>query len=109
MRLVLAPGADVLASARGGLGTDESLVVVLPPGLAPADAGLARAAIELVAVEGAPAGRVNAVLPAATAALADVEAAIRFLDSATSTTGQLIEVGQPRVRPQGPSASITKR
>ena len=90
MRLVVLPGGDLLASARAIDG--ESLVIILPSSLGSAEAKLARASIELLAVERAPRGRVNAVLPRPAAEPADVEAAIGFLDRATSTTGQLIEL-----------------
>lgn len=89
MRLPLAPGDDVLTLVRDAQA--ESLVVV-SPGLKSPEVSMMRASIELLAVERAPAVRVNAVVAAATAQAGDVEAAIVFLEGARSTTGQVIEV-----------------
>ncbi len=52
----------------------------------------ARAAIGPLAVELAPARRLNAVFPTETAAAANIDAAVEFLDQARSTTGQLLDI-----------------
>ena len=90
MRLWLSPGGDVVALVCAAQG--ESLVVVIPPTLDPIALALARAALGPLAIERAPATRVNALLPAATADPAAIEAAIAFLEGAPSTTGQLLEI-----------------
>jgi thioredoxin-like negative regulator of GroEL len=90
MRLALAADDDLLTVGRAV--DAESLVVVLPAGLQPAEAALARAMLELLAVERAPWARINAVLPATASDPADVDAAVAFLESATATTGQLLEL-----------------
>ena len=91
MRLALAPGDDIAALVRAAA-PGTSLAVVIEPGRDPLALALARAAIGPLAVERAPAARLNAVLPASDADPADVDAAIAWLEGAASTTGQLIEV-----------------
>ena len=103
-----APGDDVAAIVRAATG--DSLVVVIEPGRDPLSAALAEAAIGPLAVERAPAMRVNAVTGAGPSA--DVAAMAAFLDAAGSTTGQVVQVGQAAggpLRPHGPSASMTNR
>lgn len=90
MRLTLEPGADIAALVRGAVG--DSLTVVIPSTLDALAMAQARAAIGPLAVELAPATRVNAVALAEGADSADVDAAVAFLENAPSTTGQLIEI-----------------
>lgn len=90
MRLLLAPGNDIAALVRGA--DAESLVVVIPQDLGSVPLAMTLAALEPLAVERAPATRVNAVLATATARAGDVDAAVAFLERAVSTTGQIIEV-----------------
>ncbi|RZT56473.1 hypothetical protein EV283_0525 [Sphingomonas sp. BK036] len=92
MRLTLEPGGDVAALVRGATG--DSRVVVIPATLDALAMAQARAAIGPLAIESAPATRVNAVVPAEGAHAADVEAAVAFLEQARSTTGQVIEIHQ---------------
>ena len=92
MRLTLEPGGDVAALVRGAGG--DSRVVVIPATLDALAMAQARAAIGPLAIESAPATRVNAVVPAEGAHAADVEAAVAFLEQARSTTGQVIEIHQ---------------
>jgi hypothetical protein len=90
VRLTLDPGGDLPALVRGA--GAESVVIVVrrtSDGLAMA---IARAAIGPLAVERAPACRVNAVFVDDGAAVADVDAAVRFLESARSTTGQILDL-----------------
>lgn len=94
MRLTLAAGDDIAALVRATPG-GASLVVVIAPGRDSFALAQVRAAIGPLAVERAPASRVNAVFPGADARNADVEAAIAWLDGASSTTGQLIDVRAP--------------
>ena len=94
MRLTLEPGGDVAALVRGATG--DSRVVVIPAVLDALAMAQARAAIGPLAIESAPATRVNAVVPAEGAHAADVEAAVAFLEQARSTTGQVIEIHQRR-------------
>lgn len=84
-----APGDDIAALVRGAGG--ESVVIVIEHGRDPLTAALAEASIVPLAIERAPAMRVNAVL--AQGAAADVDAMASFLDTARSTTGQVIRVG----------------
>ena len=97
---------DVVATVRAA--KDGSVVPVLDGGGAPLPLAMALAAIGPLAVERAPATRVNAVVAEPGASLADVAAAVAFLHAARSTTGQVLRVDQPRVRPHGPSCSSTK-
>ncbi|RXD07033.1 hypothetical protein EQZ23_02800 [Sphingomonas sp. UV9] len=92
MRLTLEPGADIAALVRSAIG--ESLVAVIPSALDALAMAQARAAIGPLAVELAPATRVNAVVLAEGADAADVDSAVAFLENARSTTGQLIEIHQ---------------
>ena len=92
MRLTLEPGGDVAALVRGATG--DSRVVVIPAVLDALAMAQARAAIGPLAIESAPATRVNAVVLEKRAHAADVEAAVAFLEQARSTTGQVIEIHQ---------------
>ena len=71
----------------------ESLVVVLPQPADPLATALARAAIAPLAMEGAPSQRLNMVVDRGDARPADIDSAVLFLESARSTTGQILEVG----------------
>lgn len=99
-RVRVGPGDDVVGLVRGAAG--ESVLVMLDPALDPVELARARAAIGPLAVERAPATRVNALLAAAGADPIDVEAAAKFLEGACSTTGQVLDISPRR---QGPSAS----
>lgn len=99
----VAGGDDITAAVRAATG--EAVTLVIETGDALAEA-IALAAIGPLAIERAPM-RVNAVVVEPGAPPDDVDAAVAFLDSARSTTGQILRVGQPRVRPQGPSCSST--
>lgn len=91
MRLELPPDADLAALVRGVAG-GGSLVLVIAAGRDPVRAAATRAMLAPLAVELAPATRLNAVLPAPGAAPARVDAAVAFLEGAASTTGQWLEV-----------------
>jgi len=90
MRLDIGTGDDLVKLVRGAAA--ESLVVVIAPDLLPLSMATMRAAIEPLAIERAPHGRLNAVLPAATSDPAHVDAVVAFLERAASTTGQLLEI-----------------
>ena len=90
MRLTLESGGDIAALVRGAVG--DSLVVVIPATLDALAMAQAKAAIGPLAVELAPATRVNAVVLAEAGDPADVDAAVAFLEQARSTTGQMIEM-----------------
>lgn len=92
MRIAAGPRDDIAALVRAA--GDRSVLIMLDPALDPLALAQARAAIGCLAVECAPATRVNALLPAADAEPEDVEAAARFLEGARSTTGQVLEVGR---------------
>lgn len=92
MRLTLEPGGDVAALVRGAVG--ESRIVVISATLDALAMAQARAAIGPLAVELAPATRVNAVVLAEATHPADVDAAVAFLEAARSTTGQVLEIGE---------------
>ena len=90
MRVDLARDADVAALVRSTDG--ESLVVVIG---ADRDAVLlaqAQAAIGPLAAAVAPCRRVNAVVVGASATADSVAAIVAFLESASSTTGQVVSV-----------------
>lgn len=88
--LKLEPGGDIAALVRGAVG--ESRVVSISARLDPLAMAQAKASIGPLAIELAPAVRVNAVVPAEGADPADVRAAVAFLQQARSTTGQLLAV-----------------
>ena len=90
MRVLLAPGADIVAAVRAGSG--ESIVVEIAPGRDALALEPALAAIGPLAIERAPATRVNAVVVGETAGRDAVDAAIRFLENAFSTTGQVLRI-----------------
>jgi hypothetical protein len=89
MRRDLAAGEDAVAVARSD--DSESLVLVVMPGRDAVSESQVRAAIGPLAVERAP-RRISAVLPSATADSAAVDAIVAFLESAASTTGQVVEI-----------------
>lgn len=93
-RVRVGPGDDVVALVRGAAG--ESVLVMLDPGLDTLELARARAAIGPLAIERAPATRVNAILAAEGATPADVEHAADFLRGACSTTGQVLEISPRR-------------
>lgn len=72
--------------------TDESVVVVIDAGWAPLAFAMAQAAIAPLAIERAPAGRLNLVVRGARADGAAVDAAVGFLEAARSTTGQILAI-----------------
>ncbi|KQN31359.1 hypothetical protein ASF00_00625 [Sphingomonas sp. Leaf34] len=92
MRLTLEPGGDIAALVRGAWG--DSLVVMIPAALDSLAMAQARAAIGPLAIELAPATRVNAVVLAEEAQPDDVDAAVEFLEAARSTTGQVLPIGK---------------
>ena len=83
-------GGDVVALVRATDG--ESVVILFDSGLDPVELAQARAAVGPLAVERAPATRVNAIVELPSARGDDVEAAARFLNGARSITGQILEV-----------------
>ncbi|BCA61828.1 hypothetical protein HMP09_1062 [Sphingomonas sp. HMP9] len=91
MLLILERGGDIATLVRGVAG--GSRVVLIPATFDPLAMAQARAAIGPLAIELAPAVRVNAVVAPEGADPADVEAAVTFLENAPSTTGQLLELG----------------
>ncbi|WP_374945201.1 Rossmann fold domain-containing protein [Sphingomonas sp.] len=84
----VARGDDVAVIVRAAAG--EALTLILDGGESVEHAVLL-AAIAPLAIERAPM-RVNAVVAGVGADPADIEAAVAFLDSARSTTGQLLRV-----------------
>ena len=90
MRLDLAERDDLPARVRANGG--ESLVIVIDAGWAPLALALAKAAVAPLAIERAPGGRLNLVVRGAAADPVAVEAAIAFLETARSTTGQVLEI-----------------
>jgi hypothetical protein len=95
VRLILSERDDIAAcvrDARARLGTDDSLVVVIRESSDSLFAAQARASIAPLAIEAAPVTRINAVLSHNGARAADVEAAISYLETALSTTGQILEI-----------------
>lgn len=92
VRLALGPGDDAAALVRAAAAGADVLLIV-GPGLDPLALALARAALAPLALERAPASRVNAVRAAEGADPDAVEAACRHLEGARATTGQWLEVG----------------
>ena len=86
----VAPDDDIAVVVRAAAG--ESLVIVIEPGRDPLAAAIAAASIGPLAVERAPAMRVNAVVAGGAAAAAAVDAMAGFLDTARSTTGQVVAI-----------------
>ena len=82
------PEDDIAAMVRAARG--DSLVIVIAPGRDPLSAALAEASVAPLAIERAPAMRVNAVLGDGNAV--DIAAMATFLDVAGSTTGQVVRV-----------------
>lgn len=89
MRIAVSTGDDVAELVRAV--SDDSVVIVIAPGRDPLPLALALAAIGPLAVERAPM-RINAVVPSERARTADVDAAVAFLESAQSTTGQVLAI-----------------
>lgn len=87
---VLAPSDDIVALVRAATG--EALTIRILPSRDPIALATARAQLAPLAIERAPM-RVNAVSAGKSAAEADVEAALAFLERAVSTTGQWLEIG----------------
>ncbi len=90
MRLELREADDLPARVRAV--DAESVVVVIDAGWSPLASALALASIAPLAIERAPAGRLNLVVRGADAAAAAVDAAVAFLQGARSTTGQVLTV-----------------
>ena len=90
MLLTLERGGNIATLVRGASG--GSRIVLIPATLDPLAMAQARAAIGPLAIELAPAVRVNAVVATEGADPADVDAAVTFLENAPSTTGQLLDV-----------------
>lgn len=90
MRVVLAEADDIAAIVRAAEG--ESIVLVIESRWSPLALALAQAAVAPLAIERAPGLRVNAVVVGAGADRSAIDAAIAFLESARSTTGQVLAV-----------------
>ncbi|TPG14492.1 Rossmann fold domain-containing protein [Sphingomonas oligophenolica] len=90
MRCDLAADDDVIALVRATVG--DSLVVVIQPGRSALALAQTCAAIGPLAVEQAPGRRINAVLVGADSDPTAVAATARFLESAASTTGQIVAI-----------------
>lgn len=90
MRIALGIADDPVAVLRGV--EADSVVLVIAPGRDPVALAMVRAAIGPLAVAHAPARRVNAVCPSADTAPDRIDATVSFLDSARSTTGQVLDL-----------------
>lgn len=90
MRRDLAVDDDLVALVRATVG--GSLVVVIQPGRSALALAQTCAAIGPLAIEQAPERRINAVLVGVESDATAVAAAARFLDSAASTTGQIVAI-----------------
>ena len=89
MRRDVGPRDDVATVVRE---SDESVVLVLAPGRSALSMAQTCAAIAPLAAEAAPSRRINAVVAAEGANPSAVDAAVAFLVSAASTTGQILTV-----------------
>jgi hypothetical protein len=85
---------DLVVAELRAARTDErdSVILLIASDVQALDRAMLRAAIGPLAIELAPAKRLNAVDIASAAADDDVIAAALFLAAADSTTGQLIEI-----------------
>ena len=90
MRFDLVETDDVAAIVRSAAA--ESIVLVLAADWPPLELARLRASVAPLAIERAPDTRVNAVILGVGAGAAAVDAAIAFLESARSTTGQVLEI-----------------
>jgi hypothetical protein len=90
MRFDLVETDDVAAIVRSAAA--ESIVLVLAADWPPLVLARLRASVAPLAIERAPDTRVNAVILGEGAGAAAVDAAIAFLESARSTTGQVLEI-----------------
>lgn len=89
VRVAVASVEQAVSAVREGRA--DAILLLFAADLAPLDATLLRAALGPLAIEAAPV-RVNAILAHPGADPDVVEAASLFLESARSTTGQLLEV-----------------
>jgi hypothetical protein len=93
MRLWLQPDGDPVALVRDAAAASDSLLMIIDAcALDPVALALAKAAIGPLAIERAPSVRVNAVVLGASHRPADADATIAFLETARSTTGQVLEI-----------------
>jgi uncharacterized heparinase superfamily protein len=81
--------ASLEAQVRSAVG---DAIVLLDSTLPPVKLAAMRAAIGPLAVECAPARRINAVVTSGRVDAEDLSAAIRWLSAAASTTGQVLEL-----------------
>lgn len=88
--LVYAADGDAVAAMRAAPG--DVVLLVIEPTVPNLDRVMALAALGPLAVERAPAVRIAALDVAESAELADVVAAAKFLQSAQSTTGQVLRI-----------------
>jgi len=89
----VATAAQAVARARAS--GAEAVTLLIGPGLDPLEAAMTRAALGLLATDLAPA-RVNAVARLDGSDEAAVEAAVAYLETARSVTGQVLEVRATR-------------
>jgi hypothetical protein len=92
-RVALTAGENPAAALHAAAAAGEDVVAIMAAGQSPFATAIARAAVEAVAVERAPAVRVNAVAAGVAAAPAAIEAAVAYLERARSVTGQWLAVG----------------
>jgi hypothetical protein len=90
MRFDLGETDDVAVIVRSAAA--ESIVLVIAADWPPLVLAQLRASVAPLAIERAPDTRVNAVILGEGAGAAAVDAAIAFLESARSTTGQVLEI-----------------
>lgn len=81
---------DIIEKMRAADG--EIVLLLIDSDIAPLDRAMLIAAIGPLAIERAPSTRVGAIDIVAGAVQKDVEAAVRFLATARSTTGQMLVV-----------------
>jgi hypothetical protein len=93
MLVTLTPGEDIAALVRGAVATGHgSIVIALVAELDAMQAALARAAVAPLAIAHAPAVRINAVAPGFATNPGTIASAVAFLESAMSTTGQILDL-----------------
>lgn len=86
--------ADVVASLRAAGAEDDMVTLLIEPQVAAIDRAMLIAAVGALATHLAPKGRIAAIDIAPGAAAGDVAAAVAFLESALSTTGQVLRVAR---------------
>lgn len=91
--LVFAADGDAVAALRAASAASAMMLLVIDPTVSNLDKAMLLAAVGVLAIELAPAGRIAALDLGEGADSGDVVAAAAFLIAARSTTGQILQIG----------------